>query len=223
LPINKIIYLAYLWLCQVSSSSIISLTGCSKQVVANWTANLRQVVEFDLQRQSINPESKIGGPGIVVEIDESKFGKRKYNRGHRVEGSWVVGAVELTEQRRLFLETVQDRSAPTLTALIQRHVAVGSIIHSDTWKGYSTLELERLGYSHGWVNHSVEFVHQATGIHINTIEGTWSGVKSTVNKRNRVASLLDGYLMTFIWRRKYRGMLWSRLLIAIATVKYENI
>ena len=28
---------------------------------------------------------KIGGYGVVVQLDESKFGKRKY-RGHRVEG-----------------------------------------------------------------------------------------------------------------------------------------
>ena len=37
---------------------------------------------------------KIGGNGVEVEIDESKFGKRKYYRGHQVEGQWVFGGCE---------------------------------------------------------------------------------------------------------------------------------
>jgi hypothetical protein len=33
---------------------------------------------------------KIGGPQKTVEIDESKFGRRKYHRGHPVKGQWVL-------------------------------------------------------------------------------------------------------------------------------------
>ena len=36
----------------------------------------------------------IGGVGKIVEIDESKFGKRKYHRGRRVDGVWVFGGIE---------------------------------------------------------------------------------------------------------------------------------
>ena len=35
-----------------------------------------------------------GGEGEVVKIDESKFGKRKYHRGHYVKGQWVFGGTE---------------------------------------------------------------------------------------------------------------------------------
>ena len=36
---------------------------------------------------------QIGGVGTVVEIDESKFGKRKYNKGRKVlhRNQWVLG------------------------------------------------------------------------------------------------------------------------------------
>ena len=73
----------------------------------------------------------------MVEIDESKFGKRKFNRGHRVEGCWVLGGVERTEERRLFVITVPDRSAVTLLDAIKEHVREGNVIVTDLWKGYS--------------------------------------------------------------------------------------
>jgi len=36
----------------------------------------------------------LGGCDVVVGLDESKFGKRKYSKGHRVEGVWILGMVE---------------------------------------------------------------------------------------------------------------------------------
>ena len=51
----------------------------------------------ELQEQiaeEIRTRPKIGGPGKVVEIDEAKFGKRKYSRGRMVEGTWILGGIE---------------------------------------------------------------------------------------------------------------------------------
>jgi hypothetical protein len=45
---------------------------------------------------------KIGGPRKTAEIDETKFGQRKYNRGHAVKGQWVFGGVE-RESGKTFL------------------------------------------------------------------------------------------------------------------------
>jgi hypothetical protein len=53
---------------------------------------------------------KIGGPNKTVKIDESKFGKRKYGRGHPVTGQLVFGGVE-RESGKTFLVPVPDRTA----------------------------------------------------------------------------------------------------------------
>jgi len=52
--------------------------------------------------------SILGGEGAIVEIDESKFGKRKFHRGHRVEGVWVFGAFE-RGSGRLLMAPVENR------------------------------------------------------------------------------------------------------------------
>lgn len=80
-----------------------------------------------------NFKEKIGGPGKTVEIDESKFGRRKYHRGHRVEGQWVFGGIE-RESGRCFLVPVEDRSAETLVGVIKEWILPGTTIISDCWK-----------------------------------------------------------------------------------------
>jgi len=58
---------------------------------------------------------KNGEPGKVVEIDKSKFGKRKFNRGKCVDGVCVFGGFERdSNPPKCFFMTVQDRSAESL-------------------------------------------------------------------------------------------------------------
>ena len=118
LQCNEVMHIAYLWLAGCNNTTIVNMTGHSKQSISNFIALFRQVVSTSLDTD----DTIIGGEGIVVEIDESKFGKRKYNRGHRVEGVWVVGGVERTDQRLMFAEVVERRDVATLMEIISRHV-----------------------------------------------------------------------------------------------------
>ena len=104
-------------------------------------------------------------------MDESKFGNRKNNRGRRVDGVWVVGAVELTGQRRCFMLTVERRDHTTLANIIANHVLPGTIVRTDCWAAYNGLDsIDGLHLTHQTVNHSEGFI-TTKGVHTNTIEG----------------------------------------------------
>ena len=144
----------------------------SNHTLVDWYNFAREVcVEILLNRSE-----QIGGPGKHVEIDESKFGKRKYNRGKRVENAWVFGGIE-RESKICFFQVVEDRSSLTLIPIIKQHVKPGTTILFDCWKAYDCLERE--GYTHLTVNHSIEFKNPETGACTNTIESTWNAVKNS--------------------------------------------
>jgi hypothetical protein len=149
---------------------------------------------------------------LVVRELKSKFGKRKYNRGHYVEGVWILGGVEKTPERKIFLMIVENRNSETLEEIIYTHVKLGSIIVTDGWAGYS--KLSRLGYEHKVVNHSKTFVNKE-GFHTNNIEGTWNSVKNRITPRNRNANLIEDKLFEYIWRRKNNDDIWNALIEAM--------
>ena len=53
----------------------------SSETCVNWASFCYEVCEFWLGKQC-----SVGGPGKVIEIDESELGKIKYGRGREVEG-----------------------------------------------------------------------------------------------------------------------------------------
>lgn len=216
LPLNQIMELAYHWLSKATVSTALAQTGRSSQTVCAYYKYFRELVADSLDEVDFC----IGGPDIIVELDESKFGKRKYHRGHRVEGVWVLGGVERTRERRVFLVTVPDRSLETLEDVISKHVYPGSIVHSDLWRGYARLA-QNFDYTHKTVNHSHNFVDPISFVHTNTIEGTWAGIKRSIPVRNRTKEDIGEHLFEFIWRRVNEKDLWSAFIYALREVAYE--
>ena len=112
----------------------------------------------------------IGGPGVEVKINESKFGKRKYNRGRVVDGHWVFGGIE-RGSRECFLVEMEKQDAATLCPHISQHVRLGIIVLGDELSSYNQLST---GNTHLTVNHSLHFDDPTTGTHTQGAEGMWS-------------------------------------------------
>jgi transposase-like protein len=195
-----------MWCSKVQRKPISELLELSKNTVTRIINNMSKhlVPRFNASIP------KIGGPGIIVEIDESKFGQVKYHRGHRVEGVWIFGMVERTKERRIVFVKVDNRKKETLEELLKKYVHEDSIIYSDCWKAYNNLS--SLFASHATVNHSENFVDPETKVHTNTIEGNWAGVKKQVSPVHRTKVYIELYLIRYVLRRNFKSKIFDEVI-----------
>ena len=180
----------------IEQSQISYQMGISSNTAVDWDMSCREVCE-----QIMLVKSKpIGGEGRTVQIDESKFGKRKYHRGHRVEGQWVFGGID-EDSRDNFMVVVEKRDRATLIPLIERWILPGTTIISDCWKSYDILS--QMDYVHLKVNHSIEFV-TSDGDNNNKI-GHWRQAKINLPPFGVRKYLFSSHLAEFMWRYKNTG------------------
>ena len=129
----------------------------------------------------------------MIEIDEMKMGRRKYNRGRVVDGSWILGFIDIVTK-------CVWKYAPTTNEivrhfhLIEKHVAPDSCIFTDCWKGYSGLE-ER-GFQHWTVNHQRQFATE-DGVNTNKIESQWRPLRHRLARGGITSDKLAEHLCEF--------------------------
>ena len=115
------------WFCYNLPLTVRRLAAkISLSSVSDWTSFCNEVILNYVYHHN----TKFGGPGKEVKIDESFFGKRKYNVGKTVEGQWVFGGVE-RGTGRCFLVPEAHRDRGTLFAHLKEWVLPGTHIYSN--------------------------------------------------------------------------------------------
>ena len=176
--------------------------------VMKWFRICREVIGRFIE---VNPTTTGGfdvhGEPMVVEIDESKFFRRKSHRGAWHVGHWVFGGIE-RRSRRFFLVEVPDRRARTLEAHIVEHVLPGTHIMTDNWAAYRNVSRLRYGiYQHSTIRHAAHFVDPVyPEIHTQNIENLWMRAKRKLRRQFGTSRpLFPSYLNEFKFREEVSG------------------
>lgn len=178
LSLPVLLDIVYFWCRDLTQAKLkVEIETNTSMTVFRWYQKLQKLAYVIMKEES---SLQIGGPGHVVEIDESKFSKRKYQVGRIISSPWVVGGIDIETKQCFFVE-VLNRNSDTLRTIILEKIVPGTLIVSDEWRGY--WGLEELGYIHCTVNHSQNFICPLTGANTQLIENTWGWMKRKIRNR----------------------------------------
>jgi transposase-like protein len=151
----------------------------------------------------------------TVEVDETYLGgtwknKRlatkavvKPKRGRGTLKQPVFGI--LCRSGQVWAEVIESVDAKDLQAVISRQVKPGSVILSDTWKGYTGIAAK--GYVHRLVKHEKDIFVSPEGNHINGLEGFWGYLKRKLKAKGGVRqNRLPFYLGEYVRRYNHRAL-----------------
>ena len=163
-----IIYCQFL---KKSAKDISTDFGINKNLITRVFHKLRKIIGVYLEADPIRLE----GPDVVCQIDESLFShKVKAHRGHAPMKQVQVFCIVDTSNTpsKGYMELVENRTAHTLIPIIQRVWRPGTIIYSDEWAAYRSIQ-KVTGLLHRTANHSANFVDRVTGVHTQNVESFW--------------------------------------------------
>ena len=72
-------------------------------------------------------------------------------------------------------------------------------------------------------NHSLHYQDPVTGVHTNSIEGYWSGLKRRTPIRHRTEAKMTSVLLKDIWMKQEANCLWDSFLYKFYEIVIEPI
>ena len=168
-----------------------------------------------------------------VEVDETYIGGLEEGvRGRQTETKALVAVACEEEGRaigRIRLRRIRDASAASLEAFVAEAIEPGSVVHTDGWEGYASLEMK--GYTHRVTvlkrgqQSAAELlprVHLVVSLLKRWLVGTHQGAVS----RQHLDYYLDEFTFRFNRRKsRSRGKLFYRLLqqaVAVEPAPYKG-
>jgi len=153
---------------------------------------------------SLDSDDPLGGPGSIVEIDETLVGGSVSGMGSGYKGNKTVVVGMLEREGELITRVVKGRHKAAMHGLINSHVPPGTTVHTDEFGGYKDLGLN--GYRHVTVNHKAGQYATKSGAGVNSIEGFWAQLKRGINGTHIHVSgkHLSKYLGEFEYRWNMR-------------------
>ncbi|ETO86348.1 hypothetical protein F444_00123 [Phytophthora nicotianae P1976] len=180
LPLRKLVRLICHWAARAAVTKAAEIVGVNEQAAMQWYTYCRDVCS----KEMLSIPVQIGGEGHIVEIDETSLKKKsKYNRGKHFPDYWLFGGVDHTTNRWFGIVTYEDRTKPTLSAIMKKHIKPGTLVMSDQFT-------------------SETYVDPVSGAHTNGVEGAWEiRIKRHLKAmRGMKKSLLPMYLDEYLWR-----------------------
>jgi len=151
----------------------------------------------------------------VVEVDETYLGGKRSNmrmiQKLKTPSTYGLGTSKqpvfgiLCRGGQVWAECVPNVEAKALQPLIERRVQKGSIVCSDTWRGYTGIAFK--GYVHRLIKHAERQYTDHAGGHINGLEGFWGYLKRRLAAKGGIRrNRLPLYLAEYVWRYNHRKM-----------------
>jgi transposase len=150
-----------------------------RQLGVTYKTAWRMADEIRKHMAMVDGDQPLGGPGQVVEVDETLVGgvAEGMGSGYKKNKTCVMGALE--RDGELVTRVVKSRTKPAMQRIILETVIPGSTLSTDEFGGYK--DIDKSGYRHIKVNHGAgEYVNPITGAGTNAIEGFWRHLKSSI-------------------------------------------
>lgn len=190
----------YCLLLVANQSSGATVDQLSRQLGISRLAAYRALCLIRLHICELSPARLFGGPGEIVQIDETLLPNVRRSGQEGGRGAIVLG---MHDAQGVRCWVIPDRTHTTILGHTTQLISPGSIVVTDGFRSYH--RLTKLGFDHVVLNHS-KAQWAKDGYSTSRIDSYWTSLKYYMRSRNRSVhhSILPLYLAEHAFRHNAR-------------------